>query len=136
MTTKALEVYEWNQAGYKPLVCSHDWMVALLNFEENMEAKNATQIEHHVDTDEVFILLKGKAAFYLVADQAPLEVIEMKAGLVYNVPRGVWHNLLATKEAVFAIIENRGTDKEDTEIRSMTDAERKTLFAHLPVWAK
>lgn len=127
-----IEIYEYHGAGYKPLVYSNNWMVALLNYEDSMSLENACDIERHVKTDEVFLLLQGRAALYLVAADQPLRVIEMQPGLVYNMTRGTWHNLLATKEAVFAIVENRDTDKFDTEIRPLNIEERQRLLEQFP----
>jgi mannose-6-phosphate isomerase-like protein (cupin superfamily) len=131
-----IEIYEYHRAGYKPLVYSHDWMVALLNYEDIMGLDKALDIERHVQTDEVFILLRGRAAFYLAAEGQPLQVVELKPGLVYNVIKGTWHNLLATKEAVFAIVENRDTDVFDTEIRPLAGEERQRLLVQAPRWLK
>ena len=131
-----IEVYEYNNAGYKPLVYSQGWMVALLNYENLMDPEKAHEIERHLKTDEVFILLKGQAAFYLVAADQPLQVVEIKPGQVYNVIKGTWHNLLATKDAAFAIIENRDTDVFDTEIRPLTGEERQCMLGQVPGWLK
>lgn len=131
-----IEVYEYTGPGYKPLVYSQEWMVALLNYEDIMGLEKALGIERHVKTDEVFILLKGQAAFYLIEGDQPLQVVELKPGLIYNVRAGTWHNLLATQEAVFAIVENRDTDRFDTEIRPLSDKERERMHALLPGWVK
>lgn len=131
-----IEVYEYNSAGYKPLVYSQDWMVALLNYENLMDLEKAHEIERHQKTDEVFILLKGQAAFYLVAADQLLQVVELRPGQVYNVIKGTWHNLLATKDAAFAIVENRDTDLFDTEIRPLTGEERQCMLGQLPGWLK
>jgi mannose-6-phosphate isomerase-like protein (cupin superfamily) len=131
-----IEIHEYTEAGYKPLVYCQGWMVAVLNFEDIMRPDRATEIERHVKTDEVFILLEGRAAFYLESESQPLRVIELKPGLVYNVTKGTWHNLLATRDAALAIVENRDTDKFDTEIRPLTDEERQCLLGQLPGWLK
>ena len=127
-----IEIYEYNGEGYKPLVYSNDWMVALLNYEDSMRLEKAREIERHVKTDKVFILLKGQASLYLVMNDQPLQIVEMQPGRVYNVTRGTWHNLLATQEAVFAIVENRDTDKFDTEIRALSVEERQRLPEQFP----
>jgi mannose-6-phosphate isomerase-like protein (cupin superfamily) len=132
--TRKLEMYEHRENGYKPLVHTKDWMVALMNWDARMAVENAVMIERHVLTDEVFILLKGKAAFYLVEGIGPLRVVEMQPGKLYNVPQGVWHNTLATKDVQFAIIENMGTNKTDTEERPLSRAERTMLLEMLPEW--
>jgi hypothetical protein len=133
---QGIEVYEFTGPGYKPLVYSQDWMVALLNYEDIMGLEKALEIERHVKTDEVFLLLKGQAVFYLIAGDQPLQVAELKPGLIYNVHAGTWHNLLATQEAVFAIVENRDTDRFDTEIRPLSRVERERMRTLLPGWVK
>lgn len=131
-----IEIHEYAGAGYRPLVYNQGWMVALLNYEDIMRPDRATEIERHLKTDEVFILLQGQAAFYLESEGQPLRVVELKPGLIYNVTKGTWHNLLATRDAALAIVENRDTDKFDTEIRPLTDEERQRMFGQLPGWLK
>jgi len=131
-----IEIHEYTGAGYRPLVYSQGWMVALLNYEDLMRPDRAAEIERHVKTDEVFILLKGQAALYLGSEGQPLRVVELKPGLVYNVAKGTWHTLLATREAALAIVENRDTDRFDTEIRPLTAEERQGLPGQLPGWAR
>ena len=134
--TEGLEVFTHEAAGYRPLVYSQDWMVALLNYEDIMLPEKAVDIERHVQTDEVFILLGGRAAFYLVANDGPLQVFEMQPGFIYNVTQGTWHNLLATRDATLAVVEKRGTDLADTEIRPLSMQERQCLLDQLPDWLK
>jgi len=131
-----LEIYEYTGTGYKPLVYGQGWMVALLNYEDIMRPDRATEIERHIKTDEVFILLEGQAAFYLETEGQPLRVVELKPGLVYNVTKGTWHNLLATRDVALAIVENRDTDKFDTEIRPLTDEEHQCMLEQIPGWLK
>ncbi len=133
---QGLEEYVYNGMGYMPLVYSDGWMVALLNHEPGMEIDKAIEIERHIQTDEVFILLKGMAALYLVRECQPLKVVVLKPGYIYNVTKGTWHNLLATKDAVLAIVENRDTDKYDTEIRPLVVGERQAMLRQLPGWLR
>jgi hypothetical protein len=47
--------------------------------------------------------------------------------VVYNVPKGVWHNLVASRDVTFLIVENRDTHLSDTEIRPITADELSVL---------
>lgn len=134
-STTGLEIHEWSGIGYSPLVFSHDWMVSLLNWEEIFDLKNVGQIERHNHTDEVFILVRGKAVIFTI-DEAGMQVKEMIAGLLYNVRQGVWHNLLSTHDAVFVIVENRDTHLHDCEFRQLGELEMKFLRMRLPTWVK
>ncbi len=134
--TQKLEIHEYKEAGYRPLIYSAGWMVALMNWDPKMAVKDAIGIERHVRTDEVFILLRGKAAFYIDEGEGGLRMVEMQPGRLYNVPRSIWHNTLATKDVQFAIIENRDTNTTDTEERELTEKERAALLGLIPEWAE
>ena len=130
-----IEIYDWDEEGYKPLVFSQSWQVALLNWEPLFDRSNLTEIERHNHTDEVFVLLRGRAVLVTKSDDGPLQAVEMAPGKVYNVPCGAWHNLVATRDASFLIVENRDTHLYDTELRPIRAEELKALDAQLPAWA-
>jgi hypothetical protein len=119
-----------------PLVFSHDWQVALLNWEPIFDLDNAGVIERHKQTDEVFVLVKGKAVLFTITTAGDFSVEEMLPGVVYNVLRGCWHNLISTHDATWIIVENRNTHLEDGEFRQLTDIELASLHPQLPEWAR
>ena len=73
------------------------------------------------------MLLRGQAVLFTRPDGGRLQAVEMKQGLIYNVPAGVWHNLVATRDVSFLIVENRDTHLHDTEIRPITAQELAAL---------
>lgn len=128
-----LEVLGWDESGYKPLVFAPGWQVALLNWEPLFDRSNVGQIERHNETDEVFVLLSGGAALFVVSTEG-LHVEDMRPGLVYNVREGIWHNLISTHDASWLIVENRDTHLDDCEYRELTADELAALDARLPDW--
>lgn len=130
-----LEVYDWSGEGFAPLVFTEGWQAALLNWEPLFDRRNLNEIERHNHTDEVFVLLRGSALLFTRPDGGALAAVEMEAGKIYNVPAGIWHNLVATRDVRFLIVENRDTHLHDTEIRPITAAELAQLDAQLPAWA-
>ena len=128
---EGVEVYRWTDRGYRPLVFSDGWMVALLNWEPIMDFEKATEIERHKETDEVFILLKGEAAMYVDAKEG-IQVFGMQPGVIYNVTKATWHNLVATRDVAFLIVENRDTHLSDTETRKLSLLETEALKSKLP----
>lgn len=128
-----LEIWNHTDKGYQPLVFSAGWQVALLNWEPLFDLEKLGEIERHKKTDEVFVLWKGNAALFVnTADGMWVE--DMQPGVVYNVPKGVWHNLLSTRDASWIIVEDRNTHLHDTEIRTMSVNEMADLKANLPPW--
>lgn len=130
-----LEVHSWEGQGYKPLVFSHDWQVALMNWEPAYELKNAGQIERHKHTDEVFILTRGHALMIAIRDD-DMQVVDMQPGVVYNIAQGVWHNVISSRDATWIIVENRDTHLHDNEFRRLSEQEMALLQAGLPNWLK
>ena len=130
-----LEIFKWDQPGYQPLVFSHGWQVALLNWEPCFDQALLGEIERHNQTDEVFVLVNGKAVLYTVSTQGMLQVEEMLPNVIYNVTQGSWHNLIATRDATWIIVENRDTHISDTEFRQLSESERNDIQTRLPEWA-
>jgi mannose-6-phosphate isomerase-like protein (cupin superfamily) len=129
-----LETYTWDAMGYSPLVFSDGWQVALLNWEPTFEPANLGEVERHLETDEVFVLLRGRAVLFTWTDAGEVGLADMVPGMVYNVRAGVWHNLLSTKDAAWVIVENRDTHVHDTHLRQMTEEEQAQLQALLSSW--
>jgi len=133
MIGRGLEVHEWSEDGYKPLVFSHDWQAAILNWESIFDLEKIGEVERHNQTDEVFVLTRGRGVLFSVDEQG-MQIEEMKPGVIYNVCKGVWHNLTSTRDASWIIVENRDTHLHDCEFRKLSADEMTHLKAHLPVW--
>ena len=130
-----IDIHTWTEPGYQPLVFSHDWQVALLNADANCLLENIGRIERHNQTDEVFILLHGQSAL-LVRNDSEIKLFDMQPGVIYNVPRTIWHTLLSSPDASWTIVENRNTHLDDNEVRQMTPFEKEGFPARLPIWLK
>lgn len=128
----SVEVHSWNEQGYCPLVFSHDWQVAILNWEPAIDRDTVSEIERHNQSDEVFVLIKGQAVLFVRPEGGELSVVKMQPGLIYNVPQGTWHNLVASKDVELIIIENRDTHLHDVEIRPINQQEKTVLAQSLP----
>jgi hypothetical protein len=130
-----LDTYEWKNEGYAPLVFSHDWQVALLNWEPIFDLDKLGEVERHNQTDEVFILTKGKALLITIGLDGLL-VTEMKPGVIHNVLKTTWHTLITTRDVQFIIVENRGTHLKDMEKRNLLENETSRVLSELPTWCK
>lgn len=135
-TSRLLEIHPWEEDGYKPLVFTDTWMVAILNWEAIFAWENVGEIEGHNATDEVFVLTKGRAVLFVVSPEGQMQVEDMQPGVIYNVPPGVWHNLIATRDVSWIIVENRDTHLHDCEFRQLEPAEKARLEAELPGWVQ
>ncbi len=133
-TRAGLEVFHWEEQGYQPLIFFDDWQVALLNWEPGFDLRNLGEIECHHQTDEVFVLLRGKALLFTLTGDGQMQAEDMQPGVLYNVPAGVWHNLLSTRDAAWVIVEKRDTHLNDVEFRQLTQDEKDRLSSSFPEW--
>ena len=121
-----LDILEHCGTEYCRLVNNAKWTVASLNWAPRFDDTNVIELERHNLTDEVFVLLSGRATL-LVGKEA--ERVEMKPLKHYNVRAGIWHNIVVSKDARVLVVENADTSKDNTEYLSLTTGE---IYTKLP----
>ncbi|HNW95414.1 MAG TPA: hypothetical protein PKL60_04420 [Anaerolineaceae bacterium] len=129
MENELLQVSTYHGEGYKPLIDFNCWRVALLRYCDDMDPSVMAALERHLETDEVFVLLEGKAALFLTGGEGSggLSVEMMRPGLLYNVRRGAWHNAVMSRDAAILLVENRDTGRENSESCPITPAQRAVI---------
>jgi len=118
MDENILEVREYADEGYKPLVDFNDWRVAILNYIDEIHPDRNQTLERHMLTDEVFVLLRGKASLIIGGNGPGLGDVDpqcLEPGKLYNVRRSTWHTVLMSRDASILIVENRDTGASNTE---------------------
>ena len=95
-------------AGFKVMVESGEWKVGMLRYNERFSRLG--EMERHMLTDEVFVLLSGSATLY-----TDIEEKRMEQGVVYTIPATVWHHIVVSEDATVLVVENRNTSIENTE---------------------
>lgn len=123
-----LDIKEYKKEGYKPLVDFESWRVAILNYIDELEPENIKFMEKHLETDEVFILLKGACILFFL-DQRKNDIlhINMKPGIVYNVKKGSYHTHVLSKEASLIIVENQNTSNQNSEKILLSSDQKKKI---------
>ena len=101
--------------GYHVLHTYGGWKVAFITYSQRFNRCEKNAIERHLYTDEIFILLKGRARLYFGEEATPLP---MKKGVAYLVPKCEWHSVSVSKGAKLAIMENAETGRENTEYKT------------------
>jgi len=81
-------------------------------------------LERHNETDEVFVLMEGQCTLYIGdgKDATPgnISTLEMEKGRMYNIKKGVWHNLTGNEEMKLLIVENSTTSKQNSDFYPIT----------------
>lgn len=125
-----IEIKSFDGQGYQPLIQYGSWRVAILRCEEAMLPENIRFMERHTQTDEVFVLLEGKATLILGGKGGNIEGIfpqMMDIGKVYNVKQHVWHTAILSWDASILIVENQDTGSENSEHCNLSEKQKKDL---------
>lgn len=105
-----IEQFEFTGEDFKTVMESDGWKVGFLRYSQRFS--EFKQLERHLKTDEVFVLLEGRAVLYTEDESC-----EMKKCTLYNIPKGVWHHITVSRDATVMVVENRDTSAENTEKR-------------------
>jgi hypothetical protein len=129
---KLLEVREHTGRGYLPLVDYAQWRVAILNYSDELRPENLSTMQRHNETDEVFVLLRGRCILFLGEGADVVTAIhaeDMKSLTVYNVKRAVWHTHALSADAQVLIVENRDTTYDNSPFCRLSAAQQQTLLS-------
>ena len=127
---KLIEKYKHSKMGYDPYLIGPKWQVAQLNFEPDLAANSIKKIDVHHNTDETFLLMAGQAvliAAKIQQNNIQFEVISMKSKVLYNIPKGCWHNIALSTDAQILITEDANTHLGDYEFHYLNEKDENEL---------
>jgi ureidoglycolate hydrolase len=127
MHSDSITVRGREESGYGVCIDSAEsWIVAVNNAGPSSDPNGATFLGSHPNTDETFILVRGKGCLTYAPHELPEDftVILMAQGVCYNVRRNTWHAVLMAPGAKVAICENRNPEGERHDL---SDEGRKRL---------
>lgn len=131
MDNKLIEMSEHLGEGYKPLVDYESWRVAILNFSPTLLPENLTQMQRHNQTDEVFVLLRGRCILFVGEGRDTVTRVhaeDLQLQRVYNVKKAVWHTHALSRDAMVLVVENRDTTYDNSPFTDLTAAQHRELI--------
>lgn len=105
-----IQKLSFNGEDFKVMMRFEGWKIGFLRYSERFS--KFCQLERHLETDEAFVLLDGSATLYTENEKIP-----MQKCAIYNIPKGEWHHITVSDGATVMVVENSGTDKDNTEKR-------------------
>ncbi|OQW96621.1 MAG: hypothetical protein BWK74_08060 [Desulfobacteraceae bacterium A6] len=130
LNEKLLEVRDYAKEGYSPVVDYAEWRVAVLNFSNDLLPGNITAMQRHNETDEVFVLLRGRCILFIgEGDKKVMDIFaeNMQPFKIYNVKKSVWHTHTLSRDAKVLIVENRNTTFDNSPFCSLTVSQRTKI---------
>jgi ureidoglycolate hydrolase len=118
-----IQIGQYSGSGYRSLVSFGQWRVAVLNYLEELQPDKVLSMERHNATDEVFVILAGKAMLVIGGNLDEVQTpgfYPMEIGKTYNVKCHTWHTVMMSHNAQLLIIENDDTSTENSEYLSLS----------------
>lgn len=130
---ETVQVYRCCNVGYDPFLISDGWQVAYLTAVDQHHLDDLVDMEVHKATDEVFILLSGKAVLVTSSCDgdklSDFRAILMEPKVTYNIPAGVWHNIAMDSDALVMIVERSCTHISDVDHKIFDENEKRSVDA-------
>lgn len=104
-------------SGFDTVHTFEGWKVAFITCAEQYGELKI--VKRHTQTDETFVLVKGKATLFTADGDEPLQTTALEKEKLYVVKRNTWHHLQVSEDALLVVVENSDTTKENTESRTI-----------------
>lgn len=125
-----LQILEFTDIGYRPMIDYGAWRVAILNYIDELLPDRLATMQRHDETDEVFVLLKGRCILFMGegADSiTSISAVDMQPHKLYNVRRSCWHTHTLDPEAMVLIIENRDTVSDNSPLIALSPKRQQEI---------
>lgn len=132
ISEQLLEVRQHTGPGYRPLVDFEAWRVAVLNFAEELRVDKIARMQRHNETDEVFVLLRGRCLLFVGEGRETVTAIhgvDLEPHRLYNVKKAVWHHHTLSEDAQVLVVENRDTTYDNSPFCPLSGAQQEQLRA-------
>lgn len=125
-----LKVVRLSGVGYRPIIKSDNWQVAVINWEG--PRTEITSLEKHKLTDEAFLLIEGSVYLIIFRNRGlNFDVFRMRTNSVYSVLKNTWHAVILEGRCKVIIVEKTDTHLNDDIRRKLTLDERTKITKSL-----
>lgn len=129
-----LEIKQYKDEGYMPLIDYESWRVAVLKYCDELLPENINKFQKHDESDEAFVLLQGNCTLFIGDGNEKVGNIyhkTMELLKVYNIKKSTWHSHTLSKDAVVLIVENSNTRLINSPEIYLNDYERSCLLNNM-----
>ncbi len=118
-----------SESGFCPVVRNSQFLCAFITPSPMYALGKVTEMKRHNDTDEVFVLLSGKAVL-LTRDDAKEKclVTQLSSGTAYTVKAGTWHYLALSDDGKVFVTESGSIDPCNTD---KADVSSENIIANI-----
>ena len=112
--------------GFSVAFKNENFKCAFIKHSESYSFGRVREMKRHNKTDEIFVLLKGKAVMLTVENEKFTET-ELIKNTASSVMAGTWHYLALSSDAEVFVVENADTDSTNSDILVL-DTEYELMY--------
>lgn len=117
-----VEISRYSKEGFCPIARNGQFLCAFITRSEMYEPGLVKVMKRHNDTDEVFVLLRGKAVLLTREDaNDKCDVINVEPFTAYNVKASTWHYLAVSEDAEVFVTESGALDPKNTDAADVSE---------------
>lgn len=124
-------VFEFEGEGIECVYDNGKWVACIKNWKPNNDIESIERLEVHHESDEQFILVKGKAILLLAESKDSFDdtkLIPMEIGKIYNVPKENWFNTITEKNTKLMYVQDAGTTDKNSEYCYFTEEQKNRIY--------
>lgn len=117
------------ECGYR----NDKWVVGLKNWTPGNDLAGLRHLEIHHQSDEQFILIRGKAALITATpgeDGPDMELTRLEPVVLYTVPRENWFFTILQRDTRMMIVQDADCTADNSEYRDLNAKELLWLHSH------
>lgn len=125
---EGLDIHEYSGSGFQTMVSFGTWRIAMASGSQT----SITALSRHLETDEVFVLLKGTCTLYLGGNGAApssVSIVPMEPQKLYNIRQGTWHARTIGLDSLVLVVENKDTGDFNSESAAVSDYKNRLPFS-------
>lgn len=110
-----LSINSCEKSGFDKFYSGDKFKCAFVTSSPQYAFGSVSQMKRHNMTDEIFVLLRGRAVMLTYENGEFTETV-LEAEKAYNVEKGTWHYLGLSDDALAFATENSDTDSSNTDV--------------------
>lgn len=119
-----IERYTYAGEAMQRVYENKKWTIGVKNWKPGSDPGMIDCLERHNETDELFVLLRGSCVLVCAEETdggLKFDAEAMDPGAVYNIPQGLWHNAITSRDAKLIVIEDVSTGMSNSDILSLNE---------------
>ena len=113
-----LKIEAPTHSGFETVIMNDRFKCAFITPSSEYSFGKVDRMKRHNHTDEIFVLLFGRAIMLTTVDGDFYEQ-ELEPGKAYNVQKSTWHYLAVTEDARVFVTEASDTPENNTDVLSL-----------------